>query len=286
MENKRFRFCAFCLFFFCSVNLSPALALHLHHHHKQAPVQVQDSAEFANIEHGFLRTCGNDGRKILSSPGRWDQEDWTRFFLVAGAARGLYAFDRKIRDDFQEDRSHGRDMTAMTVRNFGNGGYTLPALGMYFWYGNNIEDQHKKDTALLGIESFLFSGALTSALKMTVHRQRPNESTSSSSWGEFGFSAQHQSFPSGHTTSAFAVATVIAEEYHYRPWVPVFSYGLAAMTGWSRLNDNYHWASDVAFGGATGYFTAKTILRLHNGEHRSRFTPYATGSQAGLTLNF
>ncbi len=78
------------------------------------------------------------------------------------------------------------------------------------------------------------------------------------------------SFSSGHTATAFSIATIIANEYGNQPLVPPLSYSLAFLAGWSRMNDNKHWASDVIFGAAIGYFTAKAILKYHKGRNPNR----------------
>ena len=69
------------------------------------------------------------------------------------------------------------------------------------------------------------------------------------------------SFPSGHTTVAFATAAALARESRAR-WVPWVAYPVAALVGWSRLRDNRHWASDVVAGAAVGYGAAVATERF------------------------
>ena len=61
------------------------------------------------------------------------------------------------------------------------------------------------------------------------------------------------SFPSGHTVSAFAVATVVAHRYGNHRWVPWVAYGLAGAVGVSRVTSSAHYVSDVFMGAALGY---------------------------------
>ena len=65
-------------------------------------------------------------------------------------------------------------------------------------------------------------------------------------------------FPSGHTTVAFALAASVADEIH-QPVVTVLLYSAAAGTGWSRINDNKHWLSDVVTGAGIGIVSAKLV---------------------------
>ena len=80
------------------------------------------------------------------------------------------------------------------------------------------------------------------------------------------FSVKHgsTSFPSGHTTAAFAAATVFAQEYKDRLWVPILSYSAASLIGLSRITENAHWASDVFAGAALGYVTGLQVVRNYH----------------------
>ena len=64
--------------------------------------------------------------------------------------------------------------------------------------------------------------------------------------------------PSGHTAMAFALATSLSDEIHNR-WATVGLYGLATAVGWSRINDNRHWFTDVAAGALVGITSAKLV---------------------------
>jgi membrane-associated phospholipid phosphatase len=129
------------------------------------------------------------------------------------------------------------------------------------------------------MESFLITGLYTTVLKASFGRHRPSTGDSSTSFD--GFSIDHNSFPSGHTSTAFAIATVFANEYEKTPYIKPISYGLATLTGLSRINDEKHWASDVFIGAALGYFTSKTLLRLHNNKKGQHFTIYPRADSRG-----
>ena len=64
--------------------------------------------------------------------------------------------------------------------------------------------------------------------------------------------------PSGHAAMSFALATSLADEIH-RPWATVGLYGMATAVGWSRINDNRHWLSDVAAGALIGITSSKLV---------------------------
>ncbi len=116
----------------------------------------------------------------------------------------------------------------------------------------------------------------TFALKNAVHRTRPDGSN-------------RLSFPSGHTSSAFAAASVL--ESHYGPRVGVPAYTLASLIGASRLASRAHHVSDVVAGAALGFVVGRTVVRHDGGpvgEWRFVLAPTTSpsGDGAGLSLNF
>ncbi|MBM6993186.1 MAG: phosphatase PAP2 family protein [Prevotella sp.] len=82
-------------------------------------------------------------------------------------------------------------------------------------------------------------------LKHTTHVERPDGSNSNS-------------FPSGHTATAFMTATMLTKEYgHLSPWVGVGAYTLATATGLMRIGNNKHWMSDVLVGAGVGLISTE-----------------------------
>ena len=76
---------------------------------------------------------------------------------------------------------------------------------------------------------------------------------------------QRSSFPSGHTTVAFAAATVFASEYRNTTAIPIIAYSAATLIGLSRITQNAHWFTDVIAGAANGFLAGKNIV---NNYHR------------------
>jgi hypothetical protein len=87
---------------------------------------------------------------------------------------------------------------------------------------------------------------LTQGIKYATHRMRPDGSTSTS-------------FPSGHTSDSFAIATVVSDYYGKKWGIPL--YALAGLVGVSRIEQGRHWASDAVAGAALGYISGKTAIR-------------------------
>jgi len=113
----------------------------------------------------------------------------------------------------------------------------------------------------LSLESWLTTGIIVRGLKSVVGRARPWTGESSHSFHPFSTRSSFASFPSGHASSAFAVATVIADQSK-KVYIDILAYSLATMAAFSRVHLDKHWASDILVGSAIGYFVAKKISAL------------------------
>ena len=90
------------------------------------------------------------------------------------------------------------------------------------------------------------SGLTAQILKGLVQERRPPPHHDQ----PHQLNASKESFPSGHTTSAFTFASVV-QQFHGWGWGAP-AYALASFTGWSRMNDNKHYLHDVFFGAILG----------------------------------
>jgi membrane-associated phospholipid phosphatase len=97
------------------------------------------------------------------------------------------------------------------------------------------------------IRAQILNGLITTGLKVTVNRTRPTGSD--------------YSFPSGHSAATFATAAVLQSHYGWKIGGPMFALG--GFVGWSRLRDNQHWISDVAFGSAIGIAVGESVTAGH-----------------------
>ena len=93
--------------------------------------------------------------------------------------------------------------------------------------------------------SALLMGSVVYSLKQTTHVTRPDGSND-------------QSFPSGHTATAFMTATMLTKEYgHKSPWIGIGAYSVATATGLMRMANNKHWLSDVLTGAGIGILSTE-----------------------------
>jgi membrane-associated phospholipid phosphatase len=253
---------------------------------KASPGQtsVIQPAQPDKITGEYVKEYFTDTGRILVSPVNWDGSDWLKASLVLGATSGLYFADTDIRNVAQRNQSSIGDKAAAVGNAFGNPLYTLPPLGLFYLYGYLNDDSKARRTSLLAVESLVISSAFNLTLKEIAQRPRPNTGEASTTWNGPSQKLGDYSFPSNHSTAAFSIASVIAEEYGNNPYVPPIVYGLATLTGLGRIYGNNHWASDVFFGGAIGYFVGKAVVRYHTIQSDTALMILPTVSQQGFGL--
>ena len=224
-----------------------------------------------------------DARYVLRPPTRWEQSTWQDIGLVGLAVVGTSAvLDRPIQNAVQRNRNRTLDKVTQVFEPFG-AEYSLAVLGGFYLAGE--VDDNPKATAVAqdGLAaSLIASGLITPALKLAFGRSRPSQDEGTHRFRPFGGNG---SFPSGHTTQAFAVASVIAA--HYEPlWIKATAYGVASLVGYSRVYHNAHFASDVLAGAAIGVLVGTSLVAINEklrGSHIS-LVPLAVYNGAGFAL--
>lgn len=147
----------------------------------------------------------------------------------------------------------------------------LAVSGSLYGAGRLLDRPEMAAVGLHTTESILLAVAVTYAAKGLIGRARPYEDVSRPFDVRLGrgfTSDRYQSFPSGHTTAAFATASAVSTEMGYiEPdlQVPIATalFALASLAGVSRMYHNAHWASDVVVGAAIGTFAGWKVVRYH-----------------------
>ena len=225
---------------------------------------------------------------IATAPARWDRKDWLHtgegLAAVVGTALLL---DTRVRDESQRHRGPVTDKVAGQIQNFG-AGYAIGVMGGFWVYGKLAGDSEALYTSLDALEASLIAGVVIGPLlKSAVGRSRPSEQQGAFHFRPFGGGV---SAPSGHTTEAFALAVVISEHYP-QAWVPYVTYGIAALVGASRIQQNAHFASDVVSGALLGTLVGGTIVRRNQerrggvGKLKVALSPSFGTGHRGLSLS-
>jgi membrane-associated phospholipid phosphatase len=142
--------------------------------------------------------------------------------------------------------------------------------GSLYAYGRLANHPGIADLGWHGTEAILVGSGVTGILKGLLGRARPYVSVDTNpsdfKFGKGFSSSWRTSFPSGHTTTAFAAAAAVTSEVHrmwpqYTWYVAPVLYGGATLVGLSRMYHNQHWASDVALGAGIGTFSGLKVVR-------------------------
>jgi membrane-associated phospholipid phosphatase len=132
--------------------------------------------------------------------------------------------------------------------------------------------------------SIIGPGIIGTSVKYVVGRVRPNSATNTFEFKPF---SGNQSFPSGHVTQAFTVATAIAENYP-EWWVQALCYGGAGFVGYVRIEQNAHYTSDVLAGALLGWSVAREVVHRHNRQPNPKklsWSPYVIGNGGGILFH-
>jgi hypothetical protein len=190
----------------------------------------------------------------------------------AGLTIAMFPTDEEAAEHLpQSSAPHGRfdSGVATGIELLADPGSLIIGSSMYA-IGRLTHHRELADVGLHGTESIVVGSGITALLKGLAGRSRPYAShgIDPRDWkfgGGFG-NADRTSFPSGHTTTAFAAASALTSEvsrlYPREAWIagPILYSGATAV-GISRMYHNKHWASDVALGAAIGTFSGIKIVR-------------------------
>lgn len=157
-----------------------------------------------------------------------------------------------------------------------------PAAGLYALKlcGVRSRDSYV-DISLLLAMSWIISAGTVRCIKHTVSVWRPDGTTDNS-------------FPSGHTATAFMGAEMIRMEYGDNPWVAYSGYAVAAATGILRIHHKRHWVTDVLAGAGIGILSTRVAYWLYPYITKYLIPPlyrrnvylsaYGTPASAGINL--
>ena len=158
---------------------------------------------------------------------------------------GLQNLNEELKEDIYTERPH-RKIAIDNYLQFS------PAIAVYGLNAMGLKGKNNfLDRSMIYLMSNAILGISVYGLKKISHQLRPDGS---------GFT----SFPSGHTTEAFASAEFLRQEYkHLSPWYGIAGYTVALATGYLRMYNNKHWLSDVLAGAGVGIASTKIAYWLY-----------------------
>ena len=181
---------------------------------------------------------------------------WSTVALVGGVvAATAFLADGPAARSIHDHPSSTRHSTATQLERFGTTTVIGPTVGTLAVVGILTGRKKLTDLALNTTEAILVNAVVTEGIKVVAGRTRPRDDNDFGG-DEFAPFSGNLSFPSGHTSAAFAFATSLGDAID-RPWPRAGLYALATGTAWARVALEAHWVSDVLAGAAVGIASAK-----------------------------
>jgi membrane-associated phospholipid phosphatase len=164
--------------------------------------------------------------------------------LIGGAATGGASFldDNVRRSAADPESGFGK------IFEQGGGSVTVVFVAGMFAGGRLAHGSRFRAMTYDMLDAAIVNGGYTQVLKFVTRRERPDGSNK-------------HSFPSGHASSAFTLATIVERHYGWAVGGP--AYALAATIGYSRIVRDKHFLSDVVAGATLGFIVGRTTARLN-----------------------
>lgn len=187
----------------------------------------------------------------------------------------LLSFNSQIKKEVTEDIDN-----KITIDDFSQ---YAPAASVYALNAFGVKGKNNmRDRSVIFVTSYAIMATTVLGLKSITHEERPDGSS-------------NNSFPSGHTATAFAGAEFLWQEYKDKSiWYGIAGYAVATGTGLFRIYNNRHWLTDVAAGAGIGilstkiaywinpYITKKLFKSSSENKSTSMIMPFYNGQQYGL----
>lgn len=207
----------------------------------------------------------------------------------AGLTVAMFPIDKSVAGRLQNPNAQANrffENASTDVRLLADPGGLIISLSMY-GAGRVGHWKNVADFGLHATEAIAVAGITTTFLKGVAGRARPFVSIDTNPrdfhFGRGFTNGNFQSFPSGHTTAAFALASTVTSEsqrwWPHQTWIVAPTmYGAATLVGLSRMYNNKHWASDVALGAAIGTFAGIKVVRYNHGHPSNMIDRFFLGT--------
>jgi len=220
-----------------------------------APEEPGSPIEYQQPRKSLAAQTLEDAEAYYTAPLHWNGRDWAFFGGAVAAIAASHHYDTQARNHYVSGSSSPlgpqksdelKDIAPTAVLFLGTWGYA------------SLVGSHAGENETWNmVESGGLSLVSAYALKYMIRRPGPNETTDANHWFGGG-----RSFPSEHTTAAFAIGTVLAESGNpeFRWLRRTIGYGLGFGTAYLRMKHNQHWLSDTVAGAALGAATAHFVM--------------------------
>lgn len=231
---------------------------------------------------GAIRDFGEDTWAVVSSPTRLDARTGAVVGGVLAVGGALFAMDEEITRRVAVEDPGGFHGTLREVGDFFEPAGLQSNSNLYLAGISAVSYFTRQDWLHAPAKQLLYSqwisGIVRQGTGALVGRQRPSQEESA-----YVFTlGDGKSFPSGHSSVAMAIATVLSHHIDYAP-ATVALYAAASAVVFQRVDAGEHWASDAWLGAGLGLAIARIVIMTE--ESRRLHVGVGPGPGGGLGLS-
>lgn len=253
--------------------------------------KVSDNTKFFNTQYYLksdIHLTGMNALTVAKTPFCFDLQKCLLTTAILGATAAASFEDRIVWDIKKRHESTRAGHFISPWQYYGKGSVALEIGGGLYLAGIAFSQPWLRETGREALASILFTGVLTSGMKVIFGRLRPYNNKGEDDFNFFSLDNKSWSFPSGHSATAFALSSVLSSQID-NPFAATFFYGIATLTAAQRVYSNNHWLSDVIVGAALGTFVGYTISKSSKigksfGSYQWEIAPYLTKSILGMSI--
>jgi len=240
---------------------------------------------------GYFPSLIHNIGEQAAAPFHFTTKQWIYTGVAAGITTALIFADENIDEWARVQKQEHRwvNKSSPFISEFGSnyGVYSVVASCLI---SAAFKNEKGVQTSLLATQAMITSGIWTQIIKQLTGRERPKASyiyskVEGGRWhgplsrfleesADNRLVSSYDAFPSGHTATAFSIATVFATQYSDHKAVPVLFYSAATLVGISRLTEHEHWGSDVFVGALLGYLSGKQVVKHYNKTHQNSLSSF------------
>jgi len=233
--------------------------------------QVNFDIDQNKTSHSLIDNIGSDAVSFyntsidfIQSPFHFDSHDFMMTGIITGVTALSFVLDNSIRSDVKTIHSSSMDNITSVGEKFGSGVYGLALSGVLYLSGQVVQDNKLRKTGVILAEAIFLNGITTEILKIVIGRSRPytNEGFDFDPF-KISLKDDDNSLPSGHTSTAFTIATVLSERID-NTYASIALYSFAGLTALQRIYADRHWFSDVVLGAAIGTVVGLKVVKLNS----------------------
>ncbi len=224
---------------------------------------ICESSASAQLKYTFSQ-FGRETVDFVKQPAKWDGSDWLTIALVGAGTFLVAQADQPIRTDVLKDQRYYYSAPIVAGRVWAEIYSPVILFSGFAAFSLLTDDIGARKIAYEIGQASLYAGALSFVLKLVIGRSRPYLNEGNSFFRPFSsiFNQDNKSMPSGHSTVAFILSTVLSRNAK-SPVLKVLAYLPAVLTMISRVYQDQHWVSDTFAGAALGYFVGTWVVDQH-----------------------